>query len=157
MLTNQQPFFNPKFTHQVFHRDETIKGMKDLSVTIFLSPSTLKPYVYWCCSDYGQQYDDVTNILKLSFGSENLFTNRESFIKFLQQEQQSNFILPGKLIATIKKNVSVNQYQSQKSIIAKPTLFRQNKSQNQLLQEKCFNIVKIKGDSDYFKKIDRTF
>jgi len=24
------PFFNPKFTHQVFHRDETIKGMKDL-------------------------------------------------------------------------------------------------------------------------------
>lgn len=108
MLTNQQPFFNPKFTHQVFHRDETIKGMKDLSVTIFLSPSTLKPYVYWCCSDYGQQYDDVTNILKLSFGSENLFTNRESFIKFLQQEQQSNFVLPGKLIATIKKNVSVN-------------------------------------------------
>ena len=38
---------------QVFHRDETIKGIKDLSVTVFLSPSTLRPYVYWCCSGYG--------------------------------------------------------------------------------------------------------
>ena len=48
------PFFNPKFTHQVFHRDETIKGMKDLSVTIYFSPTTFRPYVYWICSDYGR-------------------------------------------------------------------------------------------------------
>ena len=42
--------------------------MKDLSVTVYLSPTTLKPYIYWCCSDYGQQYDDITNIMKISFG-----------------------------------------------------------------------------------------
>jgi len=53
MLTNVCPFFHPKFTHQVFHRDETIKGMKDLSVNLYLSPTTLRPYLYWCCSDYG--------------------------------------------------------------------------------------------------------
>jgi hypothetical protein len=68
LLLDNKSFFNPKFTHQVFHRDETIKGMKDLSVIIYLSPTTLSPYIYWCCSDYGQQYDDVTNILRISFG-----------------------------------------------------------------------------------------
>jgi hypothetical protein len=84
LLANNQSFFNPKFTHQIFHKDETIKGMKDLSVTIFLSPTTLKPYLYWCCSDYGQQYDDVTNILKINFGPESLITNREEFTKVLK-------------------------------------------------------------------------
>lgn len=68
LLSNKQPFFHPKFTHQVFHRDETIKGLKDLQVSIYLSPSTLRPYLYWCCSALGQQYDDVTNILRIIFG-----------------------------------------------------------------------------------------
>ena len=86
MLTDKQSFFNPKFTHQVFHRDETIKGMKDLSVSIFLSPTTLRPYVYWACSNYGQQYDDVTNILRLCFGSDTLFTDRQEFVSFLKTE-----------------------------------------------------------------------
>lgn len=54
LLTSKQVFFNPKFTHQIFHRDETIKGMKDLNVSIFLSPTTLRPYVYWACSSFGQ-------------------------------------------------------------------------------------------------------
>jgi len=85
-LTSTQPFFNPKFTHQVFHRDETIKGMKDLTVTIYLSPTTLVPYVYWCCRDYGWQYDDITNILKNSFGSDVLITDRSKFIKVLSNE-----------------------------------------------------------------------
>ena len=76
MLANVSPFFHPKFTHQVFHRDETIKGMKDLSVNLYLSPTTLRPYLYWCCSDYGQQYDDITNILKISFGPSILITDR---------------------------------------------------------------------------------
>ena len=62
---------------------ETIKGMRDLSVCIFLTPTTLKPYLYWCCSDYGQQYDDITNILKINFGEETLITNRQTFIKSL--------------------------------------------------------------------------
>lgn len=47
LLTDNSNSFNPKFTHQVFHRDETIKGMKDLNVTIYLTPTTLRPYVYW--------------------------------------------------------------------------------------------------------------
>jgi hypothetical protein len=54
LVGGKQPFFNPKFTYQIFHRDETIKGLKDLSVIIYLSPSTLQPYVYWCCSELGQ-------------------------------------------------------------------------------------------------------
>ena len=54
IISGSQPFFNPKFTHQVFHKDETVKGMRDLSITVFFTPSTLRPYVYWCCSDFAQ-------------------------------------------------------------------------------------------------------
>jgi len=53
LLTDSKPWFHPKYTHQVFHRDETIKGMRDVAVSIYFSPTTLRPYVYWCCSDYG--------------------------------------------------------------------------------------------------------
>ena len=78
------PFFNPKFTHQVFHRDETIKGMKDLSVTIYFSPTTFHPYVYWICSDYGRQYDDLNNIFKYIFGEDVLLFDRAQFLKVLK-------------------------------------------------------------------------
>jgi hypothetical protein len=78
------PFFNPKFTHQVFHRDETIKGMKDLSVTIYFSPTTFRPYVYWICSDYGRQYDDLNNIFKYIFGEDVLLFDRAQFLEVLK-------------------------------------------------------------------------
>ena len=105
LLTDNNFTFHPKFTHQVFHRDETIKGMKDLNVTIYLTPTTLRPYVYWSCSDYGQQYDDVTNILRLSFGQENLITNREEFVKVLREEDVENFKLLGTKIGSIASKV----------------------------------------------------
>ena len=78
------PFFNPKFTHQVFHRDETIKGMKDLSVTIYFSPTTFRPYVYWSCSDSGRQYDDLNNIFKYIFGEDVLLFDRAQFLEVLK-------------------------------------------------------------------------
>jgi hypothetical protein len=109
---SSKPFFHPKYTHQVFHRDETIKGMRDLSVCIFLTPTTLKPYLYWCCSDYGQQYDDITNILKINFGEETLITNRQTFIKSLQNETHQKFKLPGKKIIQFKKMVKESQCES---------------------------------------------
>lgn len=105
LLSEQKPFFNPKFTHQVFHKDETIKGMKDLSVSIFLSPTTLRPYVYWCCSEYSQNYDDVTNILRLSFGSDALLTDRNDFVSHLKSETLEKFKLPGEKVTSFKKNV----------------------------------------------------
>lgn len=108
MLTGTQPYFHPKFTHQIFHKDETIKGMKDLSVTVFLSPTTLRPYVYWCCSDYGQQYDDVTNIMRISFAKDEhntLLTNRQEFINVLEEETKEKFKMHGKLIYSFTKNV----------------------------------------------------
>ena len=108
LLVSNTNFFHPKFTHQVFHKDETIKGMKDLSVTIYLSPTTLRPYVYWCCSDYGQQYDDITNILRINFGQETLITDRSLFVKVLAQESKSKFKLPGRKILSFKKNVPLN-------------------------------------------------
>ena len=100
------PFFNPKFTHQVFHRDETIKGMKDLSVTIYFSPTTFRPYVYWICSDYGRQYDDLNNIFKYIFGEDVLLFDRAQFLEVLKKETLEKFKLPGKLITSFKKQVS---------------------------------------------------
>ena len=109
LITDSKPWFHPKYTHQVFHRDETIKGMKDVSVSIYLSPTTLRPYVYWCCSDYGQQYDDITNILRLNFGEKSLLTNREDFINVLNHESRDTFKLHGKKITQFKKNVPLKQ------------------------------------------------
>lgn len=162
MLTNVCPFFHPKFTHQVFHRDETIKGMKDLSVNLYLSPTTLRPYLYWCCSDYGQQYDDITNILKISFGPNILITDRSQFNKILEQETLQKFKLPGKKITSFKRNVPNSQCNPPKTLqsfnlqqIQKAA--RKGKAQFSPTQTKTFEVVKIKGDSEYFKEINRRF
>lgn len=69
--------------------------MKDLSIIIYLSPTSLIPYVYWCCSDYAWQYDDITNILNISFGTNVLVTDRNKFIQILKKESVNNFKLPG--------------------------------------------------------------
>lgn len=78
-------------------------------MTIFLTPSTLRPYVYWCCSDYGQQYDDITNILRISFGPESLITDRQEFLEALQREQANKFKVPGKRVFTFSRNVALHQ------------------------------------------------
>ena len=77
--------------------------MKDLSCTVYLSPTTLKPYIYWCCSDYGQQYDDITNIMKISFGCDQSITDREQFLRILKQETFERFKLPGRKIMSFKR------------------------------------------------------
>jgi hypothetical protein len=38
-------FFSPKFTHQVFSKDEIVRGYQGLEINIFLSPSTLRPFI----------------------------------------------------------------------------------------------------------------
>ena len=84
--------------------------MKNLSIIIYLSPTSLVPYVYWCCSDYGWQYDDVTNILRISFGPKVLITDRNQFIEILRKETGANFKLPGKKITSFKRNVSIEKF-----------------------------------------------
>ena len=105
--------------------------MKYLSVTIYLSPTSLVPYVYWCCSDYGWQYDDVTNILRISFGPQALVTDRNKFISILKKESLDNFKLPGKKITSFKRNVLVEKFigQNQTSIFSKQKPIRNNKAQ----------------------------
>jgi len=95
--------------------------MKHLSIIIYLSPTSLVPYVYWCCSDYGWQYDDVTNILRISFGPQILITDRNQFIETLKKETEANFKLPGKKITSFKRNVLVEKFlgQNQSSIFTK--------------------------------------
>lgn len=132
--------------------------MRDLSVTIFLTPSTLRPYVYWCCSDYGQQYDDITNILRISFGPESLITDRSLFLEELRKETIDNFKLPGKKILSFKRNVPVTQCeQSQQSISGKTKSMRSSKQKVAHTLEKTFVITKIKGESDTFKECNRRF
>lgn len=47
LITEDKPFFNPKFTHQIYNSDETLRGHEDPSIEVFLSPSTLTPYLNW--------------------------------------------------------------------------------------------------------------
>jgi hypothetical protein len=40
-------FFHPKYTHQIFNPDETLRGHEEPKINIFLTPTTLKPYLTW--------------------------------------------------------------------------------------------------------------
>ena len=125
---------------------------------LYFSPTTLRPYVYWCCSDYGQQYDDVTNILKICFGEDVLITSREEFRQVLENETKDTFKQPGKLISSFKKNVpGVQCDTTQVSILQKPKLKRNHKASMGSFQQKVFDIYKVKGDSEYFKEVNRRF
>ena len=105
--------------------------MKNLSIIIYLSPTSLVPYVYWCCSDYGWQYDDVTNILRISFGPQVLITDRNQFIQILKNESGANFKLPGKKITSFKRNVLVEKFlpNTCSSIFTKQKPHRNSKAQ----------------------------
>lgn len=47
LISEDKTFFNPMFTHQIYNSDETLRGHDDPSIEIFLSPSTLTPYLNW--------------------------------------------------------------------------------------------------------------
>lgn len=127
-------------------------------MTIFLTPSTLRPYVYWCCSHYGQQYDDITNILRIIFGPESLITNRTNFLEALNEETIDKFKLPGKKILSFKRNVPMTQCESsQLSLFGKTKPVRTSKQKMALTIEKTFVITKIKGESEIFKECNRRF
>lgn len=47
LITEDKLFFNPKFTHQIYNSDETLRGHESPSIEVYLSPSTLTPYLNW--------------------------------------------------------------------------------------------------------------
>lgn len=46
----------------------------------------------------------------LSFGQDNLITNREEFIKMLKEESLSNFKLPGTKIGSLQRKVPIGKF-----------------------------------------------
>ena len=63
--------FSPKFTHQVFQKDEIIHGYQGLFIDVFLSASTLRPclsYYYEQKADKGA--DNITQIIADHFGED---------------------------------------------------------------------------------------
>ncbi len=47
-----------------------MRGYKDLSIDIFLSPATLQPYLSYNYSERFQNNDDIEETLKKHFGEE---------------------------------------------------------------------------------------
>lgn len=66
-----QGYFTPKFTYQVilnantqlFSDHEVIRGYENLSVMVYLTPCTLKPYVDVRYTRRAKCYDDIQAIL----------------------------------------------------------------------------------------------
>lgn len=56
------------YSDQVFNEDETISGFEGLSVDVFLSAATLRPYVSVQYEKKSEHADNVEQILKKHFG-----------------------------------------------------------------------------------------
>jgi len=66
-----------------------VRGYKDLNIDVFLSPSTLRPYVNYTFSKRAQVFDNIEDILKNHFGSDSVITEREEFLKHLKEESKN--------------------------------------------------------------------
>ena len=127
LLTDQEAFFHPKYTHQIYNSDETLRGHEDPSIEVFLSPSTLRPYLYWnsrcrgepigsdasveskssCLGSHSHKEDDIQGKLLQHFGADALLTSRAAFIEHLEHER-THFKPPGTLVSEFQRLLSVD-------------------------------------------------
>lgn len=100
----------------------------------------------------------MTNILRLCFGSETLLTDREDFTNFLKTETKAAFKLPGQRISSFRREVPKSQFSgsSMSDLLLDDQKTLRSKRSEQT-ESKIFEVVKVKGDSDYFKLIHRRF
>ena len=70
MIRGEEGFcFGPKYTHQVFQKDEIINGYQGLFIVIYLSAATLRPCLsYYFESQDEEGADDISKILGAHFG-----------------------------------------------------------------------------------------
>lgn len=88
---------------KIYNSDETLRGHDDPSIEVFLSPSTLRPYLYWnsrckgynqceeskssCLGNHRHKEDDIQGKLENHFGRDALITSRKTFVEFLNFER----------------------------------------------------------------------
>lgn len=102
IVSDSEPFFQPKFSHQIFHKDETVWGYKDLNIDIFLSHATLRPFLSYSYSAKADNHDDIEVTLKKHFGEEALILERKDFIKVVNEES-TKFKPPGKKVGSFQR------------------------------------------------------
>ena len=79
-------------------------------------------------------------------------------MKVIKQETKERFKLPGRRVTSFKRNVPLSQCEpSLQSIMTKPKLDRNNKAKIGQTVSKQFDVVKVRGDSAYFKEINQRF
>jgi len=123
LITEDKPFFNPKFTHQIYNSDETLRGHDDPSIEIFLSPSTLTPFLNWntrctridaagsdaaaksssCYGFHTHKQDDIQGKLQATFEN-SLITDRTKFIKLVRNENR-RFRPLGKFVTEFTRQI----------------------------------------------------
>ncbi|TNV83269.1 hypothetical protein FGO68_gene11080 [Halteria grandinella] len=157
MVTDQDSFFHPKFSHQIFHNDETVRGYQDLNIDIFLSAGSLRPYVNISYSRKHENHDDIIGTLETHFGKESLITDRSEFIQYLNEERQK-FKPLGKKIGEFKRTVPIVQPDTKIKALAKrqaaPVIDKILSKKGQE-ETKVFEVYKVDAQGDKFSATNR--
>ncbi|CDW89701.1 mannose-1-phosphate guanylyltransferase [Stylonychia lemnae] len=151
MLADYDSFFNPKFSHQIFHKDETVRGYKDLNIDIFLTPATLKPYLNINYSLEAKNHDDIQETLTKHFGEDCMIKSRQEFLNQVKEEIQL-FKPLGKKVGQFMRQMAKRDNNIQQLLQKE----KRNTTKQQLKQENVqFDIYKIDADNDKFKTMNR--
>lgn len=96
-----------------------MRGHDDPKIEVYLSASTLRPYLKWtsrckgtfsenakssCFGNHNHKEDDIEGRLASHFGRDALITSREDFIQHLSSEV-ANFKYPGRLVTEFVKEI----------------------------------------------------
>jgi len=87
--------FKPLYTHQIFTKDEQIKGVQDLQINISLTPLKLRAYaeISW---SRAKNFEGVDPMLKEHFKGGNITFSKKTFNSWVKEE--SSATPPGDLV-----------------------------------------------------------
>lgn len=145
-----------------------MRGHEDPSIEVFLSASTLRPYLHWnarckstplideelkssCNGNHSHKEDDIEGRLASHFGRDSLITNRLQFIEHLRQES-SAFKYPGKFIASFERKINMLQpSEIYKQLNVRRTVpCRQSKPVAEEAVDQSFKVFKVNASHPSF-------
>eukprot|EP00347_Sterkiella_histriomuscorum_P014339 403361250 len=152
MLSDKEPFFHPKFSHQIFHKDETVRGFKNLTIDIFLTPATLRPFLNVNFEKQAKNHDEIESTLSKHFGEDGLIKTRKQFLDAVKDEE-TKFKPLGKKVGSFIRQMPIQDNDLLNLMDKKEK--RSSSKMKQQLENVQFDIYKIEADHNKFSEINR--
>lgn len=99
----QKTTFKPLYTHQIFTKDEQIRGVEDLQISISLTPLNLRAFaeISW---NRAKNFEGVDPMLKEHFKSGNITFSKKTFNSWVKEESVAT--PPGDLVFSTARQES---------------------------------------------------